>query len=64
MTKHVQDYIRDSISRGVFHQHKRVLEMQRDYRRNTTGKRISTYNQYRKKGGKNWNEFKEKTRKN
>lgn len=55
------EYIRNSISKGVYHQHKRVLEMQRDYRRHSTGKRITTYHQYRKAGGKNWKNFKEKS---
>ena len=54
-------YVRNSISKGVYHQKRRVLEMQRDYRRQKTGKRISTYNQYRKAGGKEWTQFKEKS---
>ena len=56
-----EQYVRNSISRGVFHQHKRTLEMQRDYRRKKTGKKITTYNQYRKSGGKHWNDFKKKS---
>ncbi len=53
-----QDYVRHSIASGVYHQHKRVLEMQRDFRRRTTGKRTTTYNQYQKQGGKQWMAFK------
>jgi hypothetical protein len=53
------DYIRNSISKGVYHQHKRVLEVQRDYRKQATGKRLTTYNQYQKSGGKNWQSFKQ-----
>ena len=55
-------YVRNSISKGVYHQNKRVLEMQRDFRRQRTGKRISTYNQYRKAGGKDWRQFKANTK--
>ena len=54
------EYINNSISKGVYHQHKRVLEMQRDFRRQSTGKRITTYNQYRKSGGKQWQAFKQR----
>ena len=58
----IENHVRNSISKGVYHQHKRVLEMQRDYRKFTTGKKITTYNQYRKKGGKNWSHFKSQTK--
>ena len=61
MSSPVNDYVRSSLSKGVYHQHKRVLEMQRDYRRQKTGKRITTYNQYRKTGGKQWQSFKERS---
>jgi len=60
MSSPVNDYVRNSLSKGVYHQHKRVLEMQRDYRRHSTGKRITTYNQYQKTGGKQWQEFKQR----
>jgi len=53
------NYIRQSISTGVYHQHKRVLEMQRDFRKQATGKRLTTYNQYQKSGGRNWQQFKQ-----
>ena len=59
MSSNADNYVRNSISKGVFHQHKRVLEMQRDYRRQNTGKRTSTYNQYQKTGGKKWQTFKQ-----
>ena len=59
MSSNADSYVRNSISKGVYHQHKRVLEVQRDYRRQATGKRITTYNQYQKSGGKQWQKFKQ-----
>ena len=61
MPSAANEYVRNSLSKGVYHQHKRVLEMQRDYRKQQTGKRITTYNQYRKTGGKQWQEFKQRS---
>ena len=59
MSSPVNDYVRSSLSKGVYHQHKRVLEMQRDFRKQATGKRLTTYNQYQKSGGRNWQQFKQ-----
>lgn len=61
MSEQATNYIRQSISTGVYQQHRRVLEMQRDYRNQRTGKRVTTYNQYQKNGGKNWQNFKQKS---
>jgi len=61
MSQEATSYIQNSISRGVYHQHRRVLEVQRDYRKQATGKRLTTYNQYQKSGGKNWQQFKQKS---
>lgn len=61
MSSNANEYVQSSISKGVYQQHKRVLEMQRDYRRQSTGKRISTYNQYQKSGGKRWQDFKQRS---
>lgn len=54
----IRNYVKTTLANGTHVQHKRVLEMQKDCRRHFTGKRITTYNQYRKSGGKNWTAFK------
>ena len=54
----VQNYVVNTLSKGKYLQHKRVLEMQWDFRKSYTGKRITTYNQFRKNGGKDWQGYK------
>jgi hypothetical protein len=56
----MDNYVNKSIEKGIFHQQKKVLESQRDFRRQTTGKKTTTYNQYARKGGKEWQAFKQK----